>query len=146
MEPMRSIFIPKHPLPPTMEVLPRLLILDCRFRKSRKNCGTAAFLPDNSLVVLRPAAGPRTSDEEEKWWGWGLAEPSAVSSVLAGAKIREDRCEPKRESNTWKETKPKSKPKCRRPLHFNSRALCSTVLFCDKKNSIATLKCATTMH
>lgn len=140
MEPIRSIFIPKHPLPPTMEVLPRLLILDCRFRKSRKNCGTAAFLPGNSLVALRPAAGPRTSDKEEEWWG--LAEPSVVSSVLAGAKMREDRCEPKRESKTWKEKMSKSKPKSRRPLHFSSHVLCPFVM---RKNSIATLK-GTTIH
>lgn len=43
------------------------------------------------------------TDEEEECWG--LAEPSAASSVVAGAKMREDRCEPKRESKTCRERK-----------------------------------------
>lgn len=95
MEPMRSIFIPKHPLPPTIDFLLRLLILDCRWRKSRKKRGTASRLPANPFAAPWPAAN--TLGE-----GAGSpAEPSVMSSELGGAKMREARRGPNREFKTW---------------------------------------------
>lgn len=98
MEPMRSIFIPKHPLPPNIDFLLRLLILVCRWRKSRKNCGTTSCLPANPLTAPRLTANPLEGDEEE---GEGRpAEPSVMSSEAGGAKMREERREPNRECKT----------------------------------------------
>ena len=96
MEPMRSIFIPKQPLPPNMDFLLRLLILDCRWRKSRKNCGTASCLLANPLAAPRLATNPPEGDEDETG---RPAEPSVMSSE-GGAKMREERREPNRERNT----------------------------------------------
>lgn len=98
MDPMRSIFIPKHPLPPIIDFLLRRFILACRCRKSRKNWGTASF-----LLTANPLAAPwftANSAEWEKEEGWS-AEPSVMSSEVGGARMREERREPNRECNTW---------------------------------------------
>lgn len=87
MDPMRSIFIPKHPLAPTIDFLLRRFILACRWRKSRKNRGTASFLL---------AANPTTDGDKEEGAG-RPAEPSVMSSEVGGARMREERREPNRE-------------------------------------------------
>lgn len=94
MEPMRSIFIPKHPLPPTMELRPRLVILDCCCRKSSKKAGT----PSEPLANPLNAAGlaPNLLGGPGR-----LGNSSTMSSVVTGAEMIEESREPKRARKTW---------------------------------------------
>lgn len=97
---MRSIFIPKHPLPPIIDFLLRRFILACRCRKSRKNRGTASFLlTANPLAAPGFTANPAEGDKEES--AGCSADPSVMSSEVGGARMSEERREPNRECNTW---------------------------------------------
>lgn len=88
MEPMRSIFIPKHPLPPTMELRPRLVVLDCCCRKSSKKRDP----PSEPLVKPLTAPGPAP----KLLGGPGRrGNSSAMSSVLTGVEMIEERRAPK---------------------------------------------------
>lgn len=93
MEPMRSIFIPKHPLPPTMELRPRLVVLDCCCRKSSRNRDPASDPLVNPLKA--PGLAPKLLGGPGR-----LGNSSAMSSVSTGVEMIEERRAPKRARKT----------------------------------------------